>query len=96
MLRDLAMEEILHRVLDWALTGEDAFSNGDLLAVVQICILLYAFRDRLFSRISLQQLGTQVAGLKADVQRVDSQTHFISGMLQKLHPPSPIRSSAPE
>ena len=72
---------VVHMLLEWALTGQDAFSNGDALALLQIVILLYAFRDRIFRHVSLQELEKDVNVLRNEVSAVSNNTQYIRGAI---------------
>lgn len=75
------MEEIAHRILDWALTGDQAFSNGDALAVIQIIVLLYAFRDRFFRGVSLQNIDAQIQGINREVSDLADGLRYLRGVI---------------
>lgn len=73
---------ILNRVLDWAITGQNAFSNGDALAIIQIIILLYAFRDRFFTGFSLQRLTKDVERMEKHLNGVYGDIQYVRGAIQ--------------
>ena len=76
------MVGVLNRVLDWAITGDNAFSNGDALAVIQIVILLYAFRDRFFTGFSLQRLTKDVERIEKHLNGVYGDIQYVRGAIQ--------------
>ena len=76
------MIDVLNRVLDWAITGDNAFSNGDALAVVQIVILLYAFRDRFFTGFSLQRLTRDVERMEKHLGSLYGDIQYVRGAIQ--------------
>ena len=80
------MEEIIGRIVDWALTGtgDGAFSNGDALAVLQILILLYAFRDRIFARVSLRQIDARTALIESKVSSLTVAVSALGDVGQKF------------
>lgn len=80
------MEEAINRVLDWALTGTGggAFSNGDALAVLQILILLYAFRDRIFARVSLRQIDARAKAIESQVSSLAVTVNALGDVGQKF------------
>ena len=73
---------VINRLLDWALTGENAFSNGDALAVLQIGILLYAFRDRIFARVTIDKLHASSQKLGADVEELRSEVRQLRAVVE--------------
>ncbi len=79
---DNGMVDVIHRILDWAIIGENAFSNGDALAVAQIVILLYAFRDRFFTGFSLQRLTRDVERMEKHLSNLYGDVQYVRGAIQ--------------
>jgi hypothetical protein len=64
------MLEILKNVAD---------SNGDWLTLFNTAVLLLAFRDRIFSRLTLGAVDQHVNKVRDLAERIQSDTQFLRG-----------------
>ena len=61
-----------------------ADSNGDWLTFFNTVVLLLAFRDRIFSKLTLGSVDQHVTKVRDLAERIQSDTQFLRGVAVRL------------